>query len=243
VRIAVLGTFGAEANLIKEAMCNSETKLFLDREFRTGSLHGQEIITTHTGDMVNAGLTMGLLLTHYNPEKVILTGIAGSLNPQINLGDVVIVEKCVQYECGEVISEGFRLWGTWDYIKNRENPKYFDADEEMLKVAKAISDKVTLKSISETVNSKVILGTGATGNKLLKSKQAADNLFREYKADVVDMECAAIAQICYQYDIPFLAVKSISDQADESFKEEGEIAYEVACFNADQLVIELIRYL
>lgn len=241
--IAVLGAFGEEARFIKAAMSDLETKIVLDREFTTGFLQGQEIVTFHTGDMINAGLTMGLLLTHYSPEKVILTGIAGALNPQVNLGDVVIIERCIQYECGELTLEGFEVWGTWDYIKNRENPKYFEADAEMLKVAQAISDQITLKAISEASSPKVILGAGATGNKLVKSRAAADKLFGEYGTDVVDMECAAIAQICYQYDIPFLAIKSISDKAGESFKEEGEIAYKTACFNADQLVIKLIEAL
>jgi adenosylhomocysteine nucleosidase len=113
----------------------------------------------------------------------------------------------------------------------------------MLKAAQTISGQVILKSISETFSPKVLLGTGATGSKIVKSRAAADKLFEEYEADVVDMECAAIAQICYQYDIPFLAIKSISDKAGESFKEEGEIAYETACFNADQLVIKLIEVL
>ena len=92
---------------------------------------------------------------------MILTGIAGALNSQINLGDVVIIHRCIQYECGEITSEGFEVWGTWDYIKNRENPKYFESDAKMLKVAQTISDQVILKPISETSRPMVISGTGA----------------------------------------------------------------------------------
>jgi len=196
--------------------------------------------------MVNAAMTTTLVLAHFAPDIVLLSAIAGGLHPGLNLGDVVISERTIQYECGQVLAERFRAWGTWDPFTNSENPLYSPGDSCILEAVGDIGDEVDLRdAVSKTgpVRAKVVKGTVASADKVVQDTATKESLHRTYSADVVHTECGAIAQICFQKHVPMVGVLGISDLADEHFESDGEIGYEIATCNADRTTLGILDWL
>lgn len=79
-----------------------------------------------------------------------------------------------------------------------------------------------------------------TGDKFIKSTAERKKLHETYRGDGINCECGAIAQICYQYQIPMTAVYGISDLAGENFDQDGREGYEIAAKNADITVMTIL---
>jgi adenosylhomocysteine nucleosidase len=244
---AVLGAFEREITLLEDRLTDRHEQEIENIRFVTGRLSGQKVVVAWTGiGKVNAAMTTTLLIEHFKPKYIIFTGIAGAVNPELRPGDIVIAEKTAHHDMGTVWPEGFFVKGVKNRLDGIENPVFFPADEMLLKCAQRAAERIDMRRV-ETVagqrKPKIITGVIVTGDSFIASTKKCAELRKKLQADAVEMEGAAVAQICYQRQINHLIIRSISDSADEGAVFDKQMFYILAAKNSSDLVAEMIDLL
>jgi adenosylhomocysteine nucleosidase len=243
---AIISAFDEEVRLIDGRLQDKKVSSFLGLKFSQGKLKGRNVVLARTGvGKVNAAMTVAVLLDHFHPAEVIFTGIAGGINPDLQPGDVVIGEKVVQYDFGEYGTNGFRTNPTRN-LADGKNPFFIQSDARLVTLARQAAVRTEFTAIAtETKEHKVRCLTGviASGDVFVSSPSRKNELRRQFQADAVEMEGAAIAQVCYQQRVPFIVIRSMSDNADERARIDVERFYQAAADNSAKLVMALVEML
>jgi adenosylhomocysteine nucleosidase len=245
--LAVLGAFGQEVTLIEESLIDARAEQIEGITFTSGRLAGRRVVVGWTGvGKVNAAMTATLLIEHFKPGKVIFTGIAGAVDPKLEPGDIVIAERTAYHDMGTLGPEGLEPGGVKNRLTGEPNPVYFPADPQLLAAAREAAEQVTFGPVSRTAGSRrprVVLGTIVTGDAFIASKQKSAELRARFGADAVEMEGAAVAQVCFQRGIGCLVIRSVSDKADEDAVTDKQMFYATAARNSAALVAQIIDLL
>ncbi len=184
-----------EMEAVKNIMKNIEIKNIYEFKVVIGEINNKTYILIKSGvGKVNAARTAQILIDKFNIEYIINVGSAGALNDKLNIGDIVIGSKLVQHDF-DVTAFG-REKG---YISGVG--KFFESDLEIIKKAKEIK----IKDIN------IVLGTIASGDIFCTDVKMKERIRKEFNADCVEMEGAAIAQVCFLNKVPFIIIRSISD--------------------------------
>ncbi|GAB4014499.1 5'-methylthioadenosine/adenosylhomocysteine nucleosidase [Spirosoma koreense] len=248
--VGLLGAFGAEVALVKETLKKPKMVVVDGVSFTTGRIGRQRVVVAETGiGKVNAAMTTALLLDHFRPKQVLFTGIAGGTNPDLQPGDIVIASRTAHHDYGSITDKNTPTKQTRNAITKQFNPVYFPADSALLRVAQAVVKTVSLEGIPLAAGGvsnrpvRVMTGTVVTGDVFVASPDKVKNLRADFGADATEMEGAAVAQVCYQIQVPHLIIRSLSDRADA----EAHIAYDkfypTAARNSAKLVIALVKAL
>ncbi len=204
--------------LIQEMKLNEKITLG-GRIFYIGELFQQEVVIvfSHWGK-VAASITATQLINSFDIGELIFTGVAGSIDSRVNIGDLVIGRELIQHDM-----DASPLYPpqTLPVINLRELPtQNSDRLEQAAKntlttlVSELDSDIVTEFQLSNTsLHSGLIL----TGDKFISERKTAENLKQKFKKAIcVEMEGAAVAQVCHAYKLPFSVLRIISDKADDN---------------------------
>jgi len=244
---AILGAFEREVTLLEDQLSDPHERNIEGIRFVTGTLNGQEVVVVWTGvGKVNAAMTTTLLIEHFKPKHIIFTGIAGAVNPELEPGDIVIAERTAHHDMGTVWPEGLFSRGVKSPLDGFENPVFFDADEELVKIARRAADRIDLgqiKLLTGERTPRIITGVVVTGDAFIASAEKCKELRKRLEADAVEMEGAAVAQICYQRQISHIVIRSISDNADEGAVLDKQTFYIMAVRNSAGLVAEMVGLL
>jgi adenosylhomocysteine nucleosidase len=242
---AVLGAFENEIIMLKDSMTHKEELEIFGLPVTKGMLQGRNIILAYTGmGKVNAAMTTTLILDHFRPERVIFTGIAGGINPGLNPGDIVIGKKSVQHDLNIIYNDSIVSFPLPAPMTHITNPVYFTSDSQLIDLTKKVKGKVHLISYPADKGvylPQIIYGTIATGDSFIASSKKNKELIRRFHADAVEMEGAAVAQICYYGNTPCLIIRSISDSADEQAPMDLEKFLDIAARNSNLMVIALLK--
>lgn len=244
---AIIGAMDEEIALLQENMETPSEETIAGIRFIRGTLQNRPVIVVKSGiGKVNATITTTLLLHHFQPSEVIFTGIAGGIHPELHIGDIVVARKTAQHDFGQVTDEGRQVWETWQLAKDNKNPLFFPGDARLLKFAKSADVDLEAVAVSEhqaAPEPKVVVGTIVTGDVFVASRTMKEELRMQFDADAVEMEGAAVAQVCYQWKVPCLIIRSISDGADEAAGVNFQEFAAVAARNAALLVVAVVNQL
>ena len=199
--IIVLCAMKAEVSDISANIKKRVSKSFYNLQFCEGTLHGKDVVVGMTGvGKVMSAMVLQRLIDIYNPEAVIFSGIAGAVNPDLEIGDVVVSKDCMQHDL-DASTLGFKI-GEIPYTGMR----IIDADKKLFDAA------MTYKN-SEC---KVVEGRILTGDQFITEKsEEKRKLFTDIlEGDAVEMEGASVGFTSYMNNIPFILVRVISDRAD-----------------------------
>lgn len=198
-KIGIIVAMEEELESILDIMDNIEEKEIYGLTFKTGQIEKNKIIVVKCGvGKVNAARVTQILIDTFNVKCVINVGAAGALNPFLNIGDIVIGEKLIQHDFDITAfdhDKGY-ITGVGDYI-------YSDIEliEKFKKAANNLKEK----------DYKIKTGIIATGDIFCTDIEMKNKIYSKFDADCVEMEGAAIAQVCYLDNIPFIVIRSISD--------------------------------
>jgi len=213
----------------------------------SGRLRGRRVLVAQCGiGKVNAAMTTALMVERFRPRAVLFTGAAGGLNPALSPGDIVLGERTVQHDFGKVTPGGFIRKPTADPLRARPNPLFFPADPGLLRAADRASRTVRLSVVRTSVGArrpKILRGVVATGDVFVADPAKTAELRKSLKADAVEMEGAAVAQVCRQIGAPCLVIRCVSDRADAMATRDYERFLAVASENATRVTMETVRYL
>jgi len=244
---AILGAMHSEVAPILRLMTDKQTHKHLGVTFTAGTLNGRSVVLARTGvGKVNAAMVSTLLLENFGPSEVIFTGIAGCLNPKMHPGDVVIGQKLIQHDYGSVTAGGMRTSAARSPVDGRRNPVFFSCDARLVALAQRVAGKLTLDKIDTPAGPRqprIQTGVIATGDVFVASRAKRTSLRKRHNADAVEMEGAAVAQICHQQKVPFLVIRGLSDDADETADQDLRKNVQAASANAVKLTTSVIAEL
>ena len=199
-KIGIIVAMEEEKNAVKNIMKDLELEEIYELDFFKGKINNRKCVLVQSGvGKVNAARTTQVLIDKYKVDKVINVGAAASINPMLNIGDVLIGKHVVQHDFDITAfghSKGY-ITGVGDKVNCDEN--FLEKVEEKLKEERQFSIRT---------------GVIATGDLFCSEISIRDEISAKFHADAVDMECAAIGQVCYLDDIPFIVIRGISDTPD-----------------------------
>lgn len=244
-KIAILGAIPEEVQLLKSQLQKPKIKKIMGFDFYAGKLHNQEIILGETGvGKVNAAVATTLIINNFKPDLILFTGVAGGVDTTLNRGDILIGKELSYHDYGRFTEEGFLIQPSRNpHTKNR-NPQFLKSDSNLVIIAEEVGKTIPLKKVAEnSPQPKVRSGIIVTGDSFVASSQYVAKLKKEYSADATEMEGAAVAQICFQENIRFLVIRSISDKANEQAQNDFQAFKKVAADNSAMLVNAIVQKL
>ena len=225
--IGIIGAMDEEVSKIKEAMTDVEIQKKAGMDFYRGKLHGKDAVVVRCGiGKVNAALCAQILADFYQVKYLINTGIAGSLNAQIDIGDIVLSSDALQHDMD---AAGF---GYQAGVIPRMPVSVFEADPQLIAQAKEACEKVN-------PDIQVFIGRVVSGDQFISDKEKKKWLVETFQGYCTEMEGAAIAQAAYLNGIPFLIVRAISDKADDSANMDYTAFEKKAIEHSVNLMMEL----
>ncbi|ELR63461.1 5'-methylthioadenosine nucleosidase [Photobacterium marinum] len=230
MKIGIIGAMEQEVAILKEQLTNSETHHKAGCTFYTGKLNGADVILLQSGiGKVAAAVGTAVLLEVFQPDLVLNTGSAGGFDSSLSVGDVVISTE-VRYHDADVTAFGYEIG------QMAQQPASFISDAKLMDTAE--------KALESMENMHAVRGLICTGDAFVCT-EAKQNFIRENFPSVVavEMEAAAIAQACHQFDIPFVVVRAISDVADKESPMSFEEFLPLAAKSSSVMVEKMVELL
>ncbi len=202
--IGIIGAMEEEVTQLKEAMVTEEVVEYASMVFCKGTLEEQDIVVVKSGiGKVNAAVCAQILVDRFGADTLINTGIAGSLDAAINIGDMVISTDSVQHDMDASI------FGDPVGQIPRMDTFSFPADEALVKLAVE-----TNKEVNPDIQT--FTGRVVSGDQFVSSKEVKDRLVSMFDGKCTEMEGAAIAHVAYLNKVSCVIIRAISDKADNS---------------------------
>lgn len=223
--IGIIGAMNEEVIQLKESMVLIETRELGGYKFYKGTLLGKDIVLVECGiGKVNAAICSTLLIQEFKVDKILFTGVAGGLNPNINIGDIVISTDLMQHDFN------CTAFG-YDYgvIPRMESSK-FKTDRELAELAIKVAEKNFGKE-------RVFTGTIVSGDEFIASNDKIKWLRETFAGECAEMEGASVAHVCYILNKPFVIIRSISDKANHDANMNFDEFVKLAAQNS-KIIIE-----
>ena len=202
--VGIIGAMEEEVRELIEDMTECEMQERASMKFYKGMLYGKEAVVVQSGiGKVNAAICTQILADFYQVDQLINTGVAGSLDAEINIGDIVVSTDAVEHDMdvsalGDPVGQVPRM-----------DTLAFPADERLIGLAKAANEKVN-------PDIHTFVGTVASGDQFIASQEAKDKIVNNFHAYCTEMEGAAIAHAAYLNKVSYVIIRAISDKADNS---------------------------
>ncbi len=225
-KIGIIGAMELEVEALKAAMDVTNTLTRAGMEFYEGILHQAPVVVVRSGvGKVNAAMCVQILADVFQVTHIINTGVAGSLNANLNIGDIVLSKDVLHHDVDATIF-GYAP-GEVPQLGIRE----FPGDENMIRLA-----KISCQEANPDLQ--VAVGRIVSGDRFVSDKAVKQGLIDTFRGDCVEMEGAAIAHASYLNKIPFIIIRAISDKADDSAKMdyptfERQAAHYCACLTGN----------
>lgn len=223
----IIGAMDEEIALLKEVMDITNETEIANSLFIEGRLDGKKVVLVKSGiGKVNAAMTTTILMEKYAPSYVINTGSAGGFSDKLAVGDVVISRDVVHHDVDVT---------AFDYVYGQvpNMPASFKANEEMIQQTESILKELKIQSE---------IGLIATGDSFMSDPNRVTFVRETFPSMLAaEMEGAAIAQVCYQYDVPFVIIRALSDIAGQEAPMSFQEFLKTAAENAANVIIEYMK--
>ena len=202
--IGIIGAMEEEVAALKEDMDIQETVEQASMVFCKGKLCGKDVVVVRSGiGKVNAGICAQILVDRFRADMLINTGIAGSLDARIDIGDMVISTDALHHDMDATI------FGDAIGQIPRMDTLAFPADEELVQKAAKANEKAN-------PDIRTFAGRAASGDQFISSGEAKEKIVENFHPLCVEMEGAGIAQAAYLNKVSYVIIRAISDKADNS---------------------------
>lgn len=227
MKIGIIGALSAEVKTIAAALENPSHRAISGAEYITGGLCGHEVtVTCCSVGKVNAAMAAEAMCAVVGADCVINSGVAGNASPDLRALDVVLSRDAAFHDVDPA------LWATFP-----PHSWVFAADEHLLQTALSACGQIDDRDYA------CVAGRVATGDRFVRSARERDDIVARVNPLCVEMEGAAVGQVCAMNGVPFLVIRAISDNADS----EAELSFEEflprAADNAAKILLKMIELL
>lgn len=230
-KIGIIGAMELEVEELKSKLQDTKITEKAGMEFYEGTLNGAQTVVVRSGiGKVNAALCVQILADVFEVTHVINTGVAGSLNAKLDIGDILVSKDALHHDM-DVRVFGYQL-GEVPQMGCRE----FPADERLISLA--------MKSCAK-VNPDIhcLSGRVVSGDQFISDKSVKEKLISEFQGDCAEMEGASIAHGAYLNKIPFVIIRAISDKADDSAEMDYPSFERAAAKHSALLVEDMVQHI
>ncbi len=228
--IGIIGAMEEEVAALIKHYGSTEKVKYLDFEFHILKYNDKKIIVVVSGiGKVNSAICAQLLIDRFGVECVVNSGIAGAISEKIDIADIVFSSDLIQHDVNAV-NFGYKL----GQIPRMGEDYIFKGDLALLH---------KMEEIAQNKGIKYYVGRIVSGDEFVSANTKKQWLKDNFNAMCTDMESASIAHVCFLNKVPFIAIRCISDTADDRanmvYKEFEEIALK-KCFAISSALIEEI---
>jgi adenosylhomocysteine nucleosidase len=250
VTIGVICAIPQELAYLRGALTEVKHQEIAHITFDTGRLDTHRVVLAAAGmGKVNTGLVATLLADRFGCRTIAFTGVAGGLDPELCIGDIVIADRVVQHDFGLLQDERLHPYqpGHVSFIKPTERFGY-PVEPELMGRVKSRLKGLTLPPLSAAAGGagrppRVNYGTVLTGDQYLHCERTRSRLHNDFGGLAIEMEGGALAQICESFGIPWLVIRALSDLAGaDSGLDFNRFVHEVAASSA-RILLRLLPVL
>ncbi|QEZ89617.1 5'-methylthioadenosine/adenosylhomocysteine nucleosidase [Aliarcobacter cibarius] len=197
-KLAIMGAMQEEIDPLLEFFKDYKVINYADNNYYELTYNGLDIVIAHSKiGKVFASLTASTLIQKFSCDTLLFSGVAGAINPALNIGDLIVATKLCQHDL-DITAFGH----PYGFVPGGK--VFVESSKELLALAKKVAEKENLK---------VIEGTIATGDQFIHSNTTKEFIEKTFKADALEMEGASVAVVCDALNIPFFILRAISDSA------------------------------
>ena len=227
MRVGIIGAMEQEVAILRETIEQCQIHHYAGSTFYSGVLSGHDVILLQCGiGKVAAALGTTLLLERFKPDCIINTGSAGGFDPELNVGDVVIASE-VRYHDADVTAFGYEM-GQLPGL-----PAAFKADDHLIALVS--------QTLAEHTEQQSKVGLICTGDIFMADPARVELCRSQFPAMIAcEMEAAAIAHVCFKFDMPFVVIRALSDIAGKESSLSFDSFLEQAAVHSSDIVLALL---
>lgn len=214
--IALMSALTQEIAELRSVLDRASTGQVAGSLVHRGTIDRHAVVLANTGiGKVNAAVTTALVIARYDVRMALFTGVAGGLDPGLDVGDVVIADKTVAHDTGVLSDGGLERYqpGHVPFFNPTDRFGY-TPDPQLLERVRARLADLELDPIGDRHRRpRVVIGTVLTGDQFVNDSAAREHLHDALGGLAVEMEGAALAQTAERLGVPHLVVRALSDLA------------------------------
>lgn len=219
--IGIMGAIPQEINGVVNLLTNKQEHKIGRRSYFSGELNNQKVVVVYSRvGKVAASATVTTLILEFKVSELIFTGVAGGIHADVKIGDIVLGQSFIQHDMNaQPLFPAYEI--------PMLGKAYFEADSSLLEVATtAILEILEEQHLHNVISEKDLdkfnihqpqlhVGLIGSGDLFFSTNSQKEKLQQNLPETLcVEMEGAAVAQVCYEFDIPFIIIRTISDDAD-----------------------------
>lgn len=251
MRIGVMGAMPEEIELIKKDMTITGEETLGKRSYYSGTLYGKDAVLVFSRyGKVASSSTLTTLIDRYKVDFVVFTGVAGAVDKELKIGDIVIADRLLQHDM-DITPLSPELGKYYIPLINKD---YFEVPDKLVRKAEWSAREYIEREMKTEISEdllkefkidvpKVKVGTIASGDEFIADSLKISELASSItNLKCVEMEGAAIAQVCYEHEVPCIVIRVMSDNADEHADVNfSKFVAETASFFTRGVIRELIK--
>lgn len=227
MKIAIIGAMEQEVELLRNEMQNANSETIAGCELTTGQINGKDIVLLKSGiGKVNAAMSTTILLEKHRPDVVINTGSAGGFDKNLEVGSIVISDEVRHHDC-DVTAFGYEIG------QMAGMPAGYVSDEKLIAIAK--------KAVEEVGAHSYAVGLICSGDVFMGDPKRVEEVRKNFPTmKACEMEAAAVAQVCYQFQTPFVVIRALSDIAGKESNISFDEFLPIAAKHSTEIVLKAI---
>ncbi len=230
MKIGIIGAMEIEVAELRELMQDVKQEEISNVIYYEGKIHGKDVIVARCGvGKVHAAVCAQTMILKYSPDLIINTGVAGSLNSQLDIGDLVISDFVVEHDMD---------------TSPLGDPVGLISGINIIKIPSAKNVVGMINAAAKTIeNTNTFVGTIASGDQFICNVERKNFIVANFDALCTEMEGAAIGHVCYLNKVDFCIVRAISDKADGSAHMDFPTFVQIAAKKSTQLMNNFLKNL
>lgn len=230
MKVAVIGAMEQEVEALRLVINSPQTIIIANSEYTEGTYAGHDVVLLKSGiGKVNAAMSTAILLHHFKPDAVINTGSAGGFDTALEVGAIVISDE-VRHHDVDVTAFGYEMGQV------PQLPAAFISDVKLRKLAE--------EAVEELGQHQFATGLIATGDSFMSDPERVESVRRHFPhMKATEMEAAAVAQVCHQFEVPFVVIRALSDIAGKESSISFEEFLPTAAKHSTEIVLQVISKL
>ena len=228
MKYGIIGAMDLETKLLIETMQQAVETQIAGMVFYSGLLKGVDVVVVTSGvGKVNAAACAQILITHFDVDRLINTGVSGAIHHDLDVGDIVISTDCMEHDF-DVTGFGYKYG-----VIPRMETSVFIADAKLIERALEASKK-------EVTDHKTMKGRIVSGDQFISSNERKEFILEHFDASTTEMEGAAIAHVAYLNNVPFVIIRAMSDKADGSAHVNFDEFAIIAAHHSSNIILNML---
>ncbi|GAB1671544.1 5'-methylthioadenosine/S-adenosylhomocysteine nucleosidase [Mannheimia haemolytica] len=227
MKIGIIGAMAQEIEILRQVMVEPKVTELAGCKIFEGKINNTRVALLQSGiGKVAAAIGTTLLIQLTQPDMIINTGSAGGLDPDLNVGDILISTE-VRYHDVDVTAFGYEIG------QLPANPPTFSPNKQLVELAQKEAKKAGYNVVS---------GLICSGDAFINGNDKINQIRQNFPNVVaVEMEAAAIAQVCHGFNLPFVIVRAVSDVADKESHLSFEEFLPLAAEKSSTIVLAMLN--